>query len=83
MSESFEIAISHNGLPKEFRVTLGELVKTLLAQAIGVFGITQGTHLLGLFTSDNRELADGDTIQAAHVHPKEKLNLRPSAVRGG
>ena len=82
-SDHFDVEIIYNGVRKPFRVTLGELVKILLEQAIRAFGITQNVHLLGLFTPENRELSDNETIRSAGVHPEEKLNLRPSAVRGG
>jgi hypothetical protein len=82
-AEPFEVEVAYNGVLKRFEVKLTEFVKTLREQAIRVFGITQNVHLLALFAPDNRELPDGDTLQSAGVHPKEKLNLRPSAVRGG
>ncbi len=82
-ADHFDVEVIYNGVRKPFRVQLGELIKKLLDQAIQAFGITQNIHLLGLFTPDNRELPDNETIRAAGVHPEEKLNLRPSAVRGG
>lgn len=82
-TEHFDVGVAYNGVVKSFEVKLTELIKTLLEQAIRTFGISQNVHLLALFTPDNRELADNETIEAAGVHPEEKLNLRPSAVRGG
>ena len=82
-AEHFDVEVVYNGVRKPFRVQLGELIKTLLDQAIQAFGIGQNTHLLGLFTPENRELSDGETIRQAGAHPRERLNLRPSAVRGG
>jgi hypothetical protein len=81
--EQFEVFVIYNGVTKPFTVRFTELVRKLLDQARSAFGIHQNPHLLGLFTPDNRELNDNDTIKTAGVHPEEKLNLRPSAVRGG
>jgi hypothetical protein len=81
--DHFDVEVAYNGVLKRFQVKLTELVGMLREQATRVFGITQNAHLLALFTPDNRELPDGDTIQCAGIRPEEKLNLRPSAVRGG
>jgi hypothetical protein len=82
-ADHFAVEVIYNGVAKPFEVRLGELVKRLLDQAIAAFGISQNVHLLALFTPENRELPDNETIGAAHLHAKEKLNLRPSVVRGG
>jgi hypothetical protein len=79
----YEVEINYNGVVKPFKVTVSELVKALLEKAIRVFGISQNMHLLALFTPSNEELADSKTIGSAGVHPNERLNLRPSAMRGG
>jgi hypothetical protein len=81
--DQFVVKVTYNGVTKPFEVKATELVKTLLTQAIATFGITQNTHLLGLFTPQNDELSDDKTIREAGVHPEEKLLLRPSAVRAG
>jgi hypothetical protein len=81
--DHFAVEVIYNGVAKPFEVRLSELVRRLLDQAIAAFGISQNAHLLALFTPDNQELPDNETIGAAHLHPKERLNLRPSAVRGG
>jgi hypothetical protein len=82
-TDQFEVEVNYNGVSKKFEVTLVEVVGILRAEAIHKFGITQNPHLFGLFTPDNRELQDNQTIREDGVKPNEKLNLRPSAVRGG
>ena len=82
-TDHFKVEVTYNGVDKRFEVKFSELVKTLLDQAIRAFGISQNVHLLGLFTADNRELPDAETLRTAHVHPNDELCLRPSTVRGG
>jgi hypothetical protein len=54
-----------------------------LDHAIKAFGLTDRTHLLGLFTEQGVELVDTASVESAGIQPGEKLLLRPSAVRAG
>lgn len=81
--QGFEIGVIYNGVTKAFGVLPNEPVKQLLDQAIQAFGPITNAHLLGIFTTDGRELLDSQTIHEAGLKPHEELLLRPSSVRGG
>jgi hypothetical protein len=75
--------ITYNGIDKKFEAEPRETVRSLLDRAVRVFGITQNTHLLALFTRDGRELQDNKTLKEEGVKSDDHLLLRPSVVRGG
>lgn len=79
----FNICIIYNGLEKKIAVTNQELIKTILEQAIREFGNLPNPHTLALFNTKNEELNDTQTAKEAGVKARDKLLLRPSAVRGG
>jgi hypothetical protein len=81
--DRFKVEIIYDGAKKPFEVRRDELVKSLLDQAIGVFGPLPNPHTLSLFTATGRELPDSETIEAAGIKPDEILLLRPSKVKGG
>jgi len=83
-SEKLEIIIIYNGLKKPLKVTLEESMKTVLQEAIALFGSLPNPHMLSLYTEeDGKELPENVTVKEAGLFPGEKLLLRPSAVKGG
>jgi len=82
--ERFEVELDYNGMHKPLQVRLTELTSEVLQQAIRLFGIVSGAHVLALFTSANAEVPEGQaTVASAGIHPFEHLTLRPSAVKAG
>jgi hypothetical protein len=79
----FEVIVIYNGIKKPLELTIDELMKTVLGQAIALFGSLPNPHTLALFSEAGRELPATGTVQEAGIKPGEKLLLRPSAVRGG
>lgn len=79
----FPIEVVYNGKPKHVVVTLPELIKAVLDDAIKVFHVTQQPHLLSLFTEDGTELEDGSTVEQNKIDQKTVLYLRQSKVKGG
>jgi hypothetical protein len=79
----FPIEVVYNGKPKHIVVTLHELIKTILDDAIKEFHVTQQPHLLSLFTEDGTELDDKSTVQQNGIDRKTVLYLRQSKVKGG
>jgi hypothetical protein len=77
------VIVIHNGEDKEFSYSKDELVGTLRELALTAFSVVNGPHLFGLFTESNEELPDDTSLHDAKVHPKERLVLRQSTVRGG
>jgi hypothetical protein len=82
-AHGFTVSVIYNGVTKNFQVQQDETDKQLLDQAVQAFGSIPNAHLLSLFTTDGRELIDGQTIKEAGIKPHEELLLRPGAVRGG
>jgi hypothetical protein len=78
-----DVGILYNGVVKQFRYHAHEHVLHLLEQARHAFAITVSPHLMGLFDVAGNELADGQTLAQADVHPGQELILRQSVVRGG
>lgn len=81
--EMFEVIVIYNGTKKPLKVSRNEGMKTVLDQAIALFGSPPQPHALALFTEDGKELPITGTVAEAGLKPGEKLLLRPSAVRGG
>jgi hypothetical protein len=81
--QTFDVIVIYNGLKKPLRVKIEELIKTVLQNAIALFGSPPNPHLLSLFTEAGRELPEAETVKQVGLHPDEKLLLRPSAVKGG
>lgn len=81
--KTFEIVIIYNGIEKKVEVDRDELVSSVLAKAISAHQITSNAHLLGLFSADGTELQDGQTVKDAKIKKRDRLLLRPSAVRAG
>src|SRR4051812_14778338 len=81
--DKLEVVIIYNGLHKPLKVTADESLKTILDQAIALFGVLPNPHTLALFTEAGNELPITGTVKDANLKPGEKLLLRPSAVRGG
>lgn len=79
----FPIEVVYNGKPKHVVVTLPELIKAVLDDAIKAFHVTQQPHLLSLFTEDGTELEDGSTVEQNKIDQKTVLYLRQSKVKGG
>jgi hypothetical protein len=82
-SHPFPIAIVYNGPAKHEPVTLAELIKSVLADAIKLFHVTQQPHMLSLFDEDGNELNDSTTVGENKITPKSVLYLRQSKVKGG
>jgi hypothetical protein len=83
MKHRFGVIIIYNGVERPLTVERSELIKSVLERAIKLFGSPPNPHTLSLFTADGRELADQKTVGEEHIHPKEKLLLRPGTVKGG
>jgi hypothetical protein len=81
--ETFEIKVIYNGVEKKLRVSLGELIGSVLAKALAVFGNPPNPHTLALYNKAGRELPDAETVKQAKVKKGDKLLLRPSAVKAG
>ncbi len=81
--KSFEIIVIYNGIKKPLKVNRDEAMKTVLDQAIALFGSLPNPHTLALFTESGQELPITGTVAEAGLKPGEKLLLRPSTVRGG
>jgi hypothetical protein len=79
----FPIDVVYNGKPKDVVVTLPEQIKSVLADAIKIFQVTQQPHMLSLFTEAGKELDDNTTVQQNGIERKAVLYLRQSAVKGG
>jgi hypothetical protein len=79
----FMISITYNGVARSLEVEPNEDTRAVLARAVSLFGIQQGGHLLSLFTPDNAEIKDGQSVESAGIAAGELLVLRPSSVRGG
>lgn len=79
----FEVIVIYNGLSKPIEIKHDETIKQVLDRAIQVFSPLPNPHTLSLFTEKGVELADTATVKESHLHPHEKLLLRPSQVKGG
>jgi hypothetical protein len=79
----FQISVIYNGVTRLLEVEGLERTQSVLSRAVALFGIQQGGHLLSLFTLDNAEIADNQSVEQAHIRQGETLLLRPSHVRGG
>ncbi len=79
----FQVSVIYNGLTRVLEVEPNERTQALLARAVALFGVQQGGHILSLFTLDNVEIPDNESVEQAHITPGEQLLLRPSRVRGG
>ncbi|EJL37367.1 hypothetical protein PMI01_00723 [Caulobacter sp. AP07] len=77
----FEVVVIYNGQPTTVRVTPHELIQAVLDAARAAFGHPPGE--LALFNEAGGELNPGQTVQAAGVHPHDRLLLRPRVVQGG
>jgi hypothetical protein len=81
---ALRLTIIYNGIPKTIEINRDATVKTLLDRAIALFGNLPQPHTLALWTEKGAELTnEQETLKAAHIHERESLLLRPSAVRGG
>jgi hypothetical protein len=82
--KTFEIAITYSGPDKEIEVSKDETIATVLARAIAAFSITTNQHTLALYTPDGVELRDeSQTVKSAGIKKRDRLLLRPSAVKAG
>jgi hypothetical protein len=79
----FQVLVVYNGVTRPLDVEVPERTQAVLARAVALFGVQQGGHLLSLFTVDNVEIADNQSVEQAQLTPGETLLLRPSRVRGG
>jgi len=79
----FAVAIVYNGITRQLEVQPEEQTQAVLARAVALFGVQQGGHLLSLFTPDNVEVSDNQSVENAGIVAGETLLLRPSTVRGG
>ena len=79
----YEVSIIYNGVTRVLEVDSHERTQAVLARAVALFGVQQGGHLLSLFTLNNVEIPDNESVEQAHITPGEQLLLRPSRVRGG
>jgi hypothetical protein len=77
------VNVIYNGVEKPLAYNPEALVKVLLEHAIKAFGITNGAHVLALFTTAGTELNDEQTAEQAGIKDEETLLLRPSTVKGG
>lgn len=81
--KKFDIVIVYNGIEKPLDVEAHAEVKSILARAIGLFGITGQPHLLSLFRADGTKVDEGQSAAAAGLHEGAVLYLRQDAVKGG
>jgi len=81
--DAFEIKVIYNGIEKKLKVSLSELISSVLAKAIAAFGNLPNPHTLALYNKQGREMPDGETVAQAKVKKGDKLLLRPSAVKAG
>ncbi len=79
----FVVAVVYNGITRQIEVQPEEQTQALLSRAVALFGVQQGGHLLSLFTDNNVEIADNQSVETAGITSGETLLLRPSRVRGG
>jgi len=83
VEKKFEVKVIYNGVEKKLDLQHGETVKQALEEAIKIFSPLPQPHLMALFNEAGAELNDGLTVDQAGIKPKDKLLLRPSAVKGG
>lgn len=82
--KSFEIRITYNGIEKDLKVSDDELVSAVLSEAIKLFPISEAPHLLALFDRQGIEITnETQTAEEAGLKKNSRLQLRPSAVKGG
>ncbi|HEY0413300.1 MAG TPA: multiubiquitin domain-containing protein [Allosphingosinicella sp.] len=81
--DTFEIKVIYNGVQKKLKVSMAELISSVLARAIAAFGGLPNPHTLALYNKAGRELPDGELVGRAKVKKGDKLLLRPSAVKAG
>ncbi len=81
--KELEITISYNGLDKPLTVLLDELISSVLARAIALFGNLPQPHTLALYTEKYGELPDDQTVKEAKIKKRDKVLLRPSTVKAG
>jgi hypothetical protein len=81
----FTIEVSYNGVTKQLEVQLHETIHTAIEQALNVFNIHDGRHLMAFYReSDGSEvMPETISLQEAHITPETHLVLRPSRVKGG
>lgn len=79
----FVVAVVYNGITRQLEVQPEEQTQAVLSRAVALFGVQQGGHLLSLFTPDNIEITDSQSVEKAGISAGETLLLRPSTVRGG
>jgi hypothetical protein len=77
------VTVLYNGLSREIEFLPTDLVEVIRQRAIAAFGITQNPHILSLWTEAGVELSDNETAHAAGAHNRDRLLLRPGAVKGG
>jgi len=83
VEKKFEVKVIYNGVDKKLELQHGETVKQVLDQAIQIFGPLPQPHLMALFNEAGTELSDALTVDQAGIKAKDRLLLRPSAVKGG
>jgi hypothetical protein len=81
--ETFEIIVIYNGVTKPLKVSLSELIKSVLGRSIALFGGLPNPHTLSLYNQQGEELPDGKTVKQAKVKKGDRLLLRPSTVKAG
>lgn len=79
----FEIDVIYNGIGKEIETSNAELISSLLQKSLAAFCNPPNPHTLSLFNEAGRELPETETVKQAKVKKKDKLLLRPSAVKAG
>jgi hypothetical protein len=79
--QTFEITIIFNGLVRALTVHPDDTAAAVIQAARPLFGSPGGDLLL--IAQDGRELPPQNTLRQEHIHPHERLSLRPPVVRGG
>jgi hypothetical protein len=80
----FKVAITYNGLKRQLEVHPDDTMQVITDNAVKLFEVTDGAHLLALFDEQNHEFADlTQSAEDAGLEKHEKLVLRQSEVRGG
>jgi hypothetical protein len=80
----FKVSITYNGLTRQLEVHPDDTMQVVTDNAVKLFEVTDGAHLLALYDEQNKEFTDlTQTADEAGLQKHEKLVLRQSQVRGG
>lgn len=82
--KTFDVKVTYNGIEKSLTVREDQMVSSVLAEAIKLFPISEAQHLLALFDREGAEITnEAQSVEDAGLKKNSRLQLRPSAVKGG